>query len=147
MLSKFYIAGLLDGEGCFLIKTIKGNRPNAKNITYTTRIQLNITFKKITELLKEQYGGSIYRIKRNNPKHRDTYLWVITSQKAKKLLMDVIPHLIIKRKEAKILLELQKHIETTKDWRTKTPGKRGHSKSVMKLREKLFQQLKELRRI
>jgi len=147
MLSKQYIAGLLDGEGSFLIHKTTRERKNAVNTTYTARIQLNITYKKITELMKEQYDGNFYEFKKANPKHRNTFMWIVTSKQAKKLLNDIYPYLVIKKKEAKLLLDLQKQIENTSDWRNGKHGKRRHSKETIAQREKLFQQLLQLRRI
>lgn len=91
-----YLAGLVDGEGC--IRLHPSNRGEYRK--YYPRLQVTNTYKPLLELLVSTYGGAISGPKRSKISQKDTYDWRITGDKARKLLQDLIPLLIIKKEKA-----------------------------------------------
>lgn len=55
-----YLAGIIDGEGCFCIQ-----RPGGK--THTLRLFVMNTFKPLIDYLYKTYGGYQYSRKKKNP--------------------------------------------------------------------------------
>lgn len=100
-LTKEYIAGFFDGEGCIGLYHRKG-RVNGASL----RIQLTQNKSKesttILYYLKDKYGGAIseQRTLSNNVK----YNWQLAPRGSKVFLEDIIEHLIIKKKQALLAL-------------------------------------------
>jgi hypothetical protein len=100
VLSKEYIAGLIDGEGCIGIYEYNNRH------SFSFRVQLKGCFpRELIELLKREYGGSIFQGKQKNPKHRDFTQWAVISKYAVRFIQELLPHMIIKKEEAKLFLE------------------------------------------
>lgn len=98
MLSKEYIAGFFDGEGCIRL----GKYRHGKYITYSP--QCHITNKYIDTLIKikEQYAGNL----RPNSANPSCFQLTISGYKnIKRFLSDICPFLRQKKKEANMTLE------------------------------------------
>lgn len=107
LLSRQYIAGYFDGEGCVSITRDNRNRSNSFNIY----ISLGSTVIEPLLLLKEIYSGSIKEYKnKGGVKRKTIWYWVITSKLAEIFLEDIKDYLIIKRPQAELALELRKLI-------------------------------------
>lgn len=136
-----YLAGILDGEGNLGIKRGKG----ARFPLYQIIVRVGMCDTKVVKRLHEGFGGgyAVYPTKKAN--HRPAHYWYTTNHVLiKSLLVRLLPHLIVKKKQAKILL---KFIDVMANWKRKM----GYSnppltKSEVKKREVLFQQAKELNR-
>lgn len=95
MLPKEYIAGFFDGEGSIgVYKAIKHG-----NERYSLRTQLAQNYSKLSFQIFEQlvgtYGGAISRQdKKMN--------WQLGSEAAVKFLIDIEPHLLLKKSQAQI---------------------------------------------
>ena len=50
------------------------------------------------------YGGKVTRIKKGGRSSKDVYQWVITGENMRRLLKDILAYLIIKRKQARLIL-------------------------------------------
>lgn len=104
-----YIAGVIDSDGSL---TIYRQHRNRKASTYTPTFQLQWTkttkSKKVLDSLVKQYGGSFCEPVRRSgfSNSKPTYKYCLTSMKLRQLLLDVIPHLALKRKQAINLLRL-----------------------------------------
>jgi len=92
-----YLAGILDGEGCFSIQKSGG--------TYRTTIQVGNNSTALVKWLHKSFGGSVsHRAATITEEHQD--IWIMASKPAiAKLLPAVIPELIVRRLQASILLE------------------------------------------
>jgi len=95
-LSSEYVAGLVDGEGCFRI--VKPT--NTSHYPYG-RFMMGFTEKDsfILQSLKKKYGGSIHINKKSG--YKDVLIWFLDAQK--KLLYfidDLLPFLILKKDKA-----------------------------------------------
>ena len=99
-----YVAGLIDGEGCLRI-----HRQSKKTTsTFTAIVQLNMSNKArvIGEQMAETFGGSLYEVKSPNPKWSDQWQWRISGDVASNFVMQIRPFLMLKRKQADLILQL-----------------------------------------
>ncbi len=93
-----YLAGIVDGEGCFVIS----RRANGSYF----RLEVTSTNLALCEYLKKNYNGCMrisYR-GREGKNHKQAYRWEIEGKKAVSLIRELYPHLIIKKAVAEILL-------------------------------------------
>jgi hypothetical protein len=96
-----YLAGYLDGDG-----SISGTYIRGHNISITSTDFVAIKW------LMANYGGRFQSCQRDS-RHKLIYKWFVSGSKNKeRLLLDVIPHLLIKRDRAKLLLEILRLRET-----------------------------------
>lgn len=105
---KAYIAGIIDGEGAIFI-TKQSQRQ------FSPRIKIANTNKNIIDFLHEKIPKSskVFLRKRNNSKHKPVWEFSIRSFKViEELLKQVSPYLIIKTKQAELIL---KFIEQRKE--------------------------------
>lgn len=102
-----YLAGLLDGEGCF---TIAGSWKKAKNGTSYFHMNLLISLYNnnldIMRWLIEHFGGTFYvHHPSKKPNHKTGYSWHPKGAKNRELLiLGILPYLVIKKKQAQIAL-------------------------------------------
>jgi hypothetical protein len=98
-----YLAGIIDGEGCITVG--RGIRENGV-INYNSIVMVTNTNKAVIEWLHEQFGGMYYGSKPNNLVSKPSYRWRLLKKKdIELLLLAIIPYLIIKKEQAKVLLE------------------------------------------
>ena len=109
-----YLAGIIDGEGCFKLQRSGGGQSHAYISPYVVVVMNDKT---TIEHLHQLWGGNFRRVKQSNPRYRDGYLWSVSSQEAVNLIAMVWPFLKAKRTQAWIVFQF---------WadRTKRGGKR-----------------------
>ena len=125
-----YLAGLIDGEGCISAYYDKNNA--------SPRIRVSVvnTDKKMIDWIKKYYGGYTHHRRFRQDNWKDCYAWIINpSRKDKSLIESLIPLLITKKRQMKLVLEyivsLNNHGEKT-------------SKKVKRRRVEIYQRLKVL---
>lgn len=96
--TKAYLAGIVDGEGCITISK------NGQGVPYL-RFQLQMTDLEAIELISSVAGSKIYNIPTSNPKHKDLYKTIILGKKCQEFINIILPYLRIKRKQAEMALE------------------------------------------
>ena len=102
-LSWKYIAGLLDGEGCFDFQCINNKQyPGRPYITPRVRITMTEPAKNIIEQLKLQFGGHVEVRVPQNKVWSTAYTWAINGKRARPFLQNVKNHLILKKEQAKL---------------------------------------------
>ena len=102
-----YLAAILDGEGYLVI---------SRGPAYNVRIGITNTFMPLLELAKNKFGGSISPLK--NKKGKPAFVWYISKkQDIEKYLLALLPYLIVKRDEGKILLNYVRHNKPTPEIR------------------------------
>jgi hypothetical protein len=110
LLSSAYIAGVFDSEGSFSI--VKKRRKGARK-GYEYSVLLQITWKETPETvmtlddLRRVYGGSVIRgIERSGYSRHTKYVrYRIGAKQAKRLIEDILPHLRITCRQARICLQ------------------------------------------
>lgn len=104
-----WAAGFMDGEGTITIKRVKrGKNGKLYHLPYISCAQVtkpnNV---KALMVLQELFGGSLSTFIQK-PKYGDridTTTWNVTSKKALECAQKLLPHLIIKNRQAELLIE------------------------------------------
>jgi hypothetical protein len=113
----YWVAGIIEGEGCFYI--------NKHQKSPQTRIEVKMTDKDIINRLQQITKlGLIYHVPTDSTRHKDCYEWRVNKQPdVIGLLMTIYP-LMGKRRQAKIreCLEVWKSFQTQRQ----RPCPKGH---------------------
>ncbi len=101
-----WAAGLFDGEGCITLKRdYNGSIP-----TYSLRLVVVNTHLPALEELRLLFGlGSIRQSAPRSKKQKARWDWRVASRQAETVLRLLLPHLRIKREEAKIAVLSRKY--------------------------------------
>jgi len=96
-----YLAGIIDGEGCITIGA--GKRETCTN--YNAIICVQNTSKNLIDWIQSKIGGQVYLSKKETDKNKAAWMWRFTKKKdIELLLLAILPYLVVKREQAKILL-------------------------------------------
>lgn len=144
-----WTAGIIDGEGSVLA----GPRPLQKgkhSVGWYTRIAVSNTDIRMLEKLKELWGGYLSGAKINRPSRCEKlYTWTISHKMLIPILEKIEPFLIVKRRQAQLVLELQRRI-SAKNWVTIIDSRTGRASGralpaqEIELRRQLFLEIKKL---
>lgn len=140
-----YLAGIIDGEGCFVIGCYAFSKKTGVPHFHTT-IQITSTDKVLIEWLVDNFGGklSTYTSKQMASNcRRVPYRWVIFSDRVKHLSESILPYLIIKKDQAQIMIKMRNTFEQTR-MRKGDQGTQPLGKEILELRYELFNKLKLL---
>lgn len=143
---KAYLAGLIDGEGC--IGIYKGKSGSGHRM-HSIRVIVSMTDEAPVGFLHSLYGGRMREQPRPNGRShwKDRYEVIFADGKARQLLLDILPHLLVKRRQAEIALEF---LEGRDEYHLKKGGvKRGDpvlAAEEWERRERLRQEIRELNR-
>lgn len=106
-----YLAGVVDSDGSLTIS--RQHNKTRPNPSFTPTFQLSwvesIASRKVMELLKTSYGGSISKSKSQKGRFKNArpiIKYCITSRKLKAFLLDVAPYLRLKKSQADLCLKL-----------------------------------------
>jgi hypothetical protein len=137
-----YLAGLIDGEGYIGIK--KSRRADAVSPIYHERIQVRMVHEGAIKLLASTLGGNYYFEKAHSASGRPLYCWQASDAMAARILTVVLPHLIVKRESAQMVLALRTSKEDPRSRRRGSPAKRIMEPAVLAERERLYLAAKAL---
>ncbi len=104
---KAYVAGFIDGEGCIYVQRIKSRG------SYTIRGNVIIgcsergAIDKIFSMVENNGSRHIGQHKQK-PKWKPIYRLELSQQQGARLLQQILPYLIIKKKQAELFIELAK---------------------------------------
>lgn len=140
-----YMAGIMDGEGCFYIGNYSGNRKNGDK-HFQTVIAVSSTDNSLINWLFEVFGGGKSKYTpRQMAKNcrKQVYRWQATSHRLLHICQIILPYLVIKKRQAEIMIE----IRSTYDDLHNVKG-RQHVQNlptgVLELRQRLMDELKLL---
>lgn len=114
--SKFiYLAGIVDGEGHITIARHKTDKywkadgtvalRKTPNTMYQNVLGVRNTDLRLMDWLKEHFGGNYYGGKSSKDNWKPSWCWHSTSnEKTKLILLGILPYLILKGEQAKIVL-------------------------------------------
>jgi hypothetical protein len=88
-----YLAGYIDGEGCFSIHS------------GSIRVTVNNCYPVVLQTLQRRYGGSFRLSVKATDRHRTAFSFEIYGTKAERLIIDLLPHLVEKQSQAQLLLD------------------------------------------
>jgi hypothetical protein len=102
-----YFAGAIDADGFISIqKTVRKNKSRVPHVYYNAKIGLTSTNNAaVLDLLKENFGGSVYTYKPDNPNHRPWGVWQTSDKHARDILMVLQPYFMAKKRQAEILID------------------------------------------
>lgn len=100
---KAYIAGIIDGEGSISIV----RRTDEDRFIGRIYIGQGVKGLSVLNFIKDRFGGCLYEYKASKATNGSMYRWIATDAKAKKIALKVVPFLLIKREQARILIALQ----------------------------------------
>lgn len=135
-----YIAGLFDGEGTFTIS--KARRKDYPDYSFE-EIYITNSNKEIMNWLVENLGGSIRITRYGNKKWKNVYKWFLPAKMRVDFIKNIIPFVIIKKKQALLLLDFISLMESQK---AKIRGINGLTNSERNEREKILIQVRALNR-
>lgn len=106
-----YMAGIIDGEGYIgIIARTRG---------YLLSLHINNTSENIINWIAGHFGGRSNSYQPSSPNNKRMYSWQATGQRAKDVIWQVQPYLVIKSEHANIALNFpignQWHIFTTNE--------------------------------
>jgi hypothetical protein len=138
------LATLIDTEGCIFITRAcrqKGRR-NGALVYHRLRVVVSNTDLGLMQWLKEHFGGYIGKqsAKSNKLSDRLCFNWIVHSKAAEDVLRFCLPYFLVKRKQAEVALIFR-------DTFTNKRGRRGFAEGELTERDKLRDQLSELKRI
>lgn len=109
MINLQYLAGFIDGEGWIGIYKSKANGKQQKTDRFTLEVGIGQTLKGLDlfKVLEEQFEGRISFYQPKNGNAQPQCKFVITGDKARKLLIQIEPYLILKRTQAQIAIKFQ----------------------------------------
>ena len=146
-ITKQYAAGMVEADGSVSITRQQPNKDSI-HIRYQARVTVSNNCRLVAESLKETFDvGGIYQgTRKKNPNHRDIYSWIVVGPPAIKFLKLILPHMLVKHEQAKLVLALQANIDKH---RHDLGG--GHWLSpkrtqVMEYRETLFRKCRDLKK-
>lgn len=103
-----YLAGILDGEGHMSVTVDRKNR------RHFAAVGVSNTSWQLMEWLHSNFGGNI--IHRTNPANkqfwRDRYEWRIYTKAIDGLLPKVLPFLVVKAPQARLILDLRESLKS-----------------------------------
>ena len=135
-----YLAGLFDGEGCISILKEKDQR-GFKSYRYRLRIQITNTNKSVMDWLNERFNFYITERKDLKKNWKRCWVGVRHDRKARNLLVEMLPYLKVKKDEALLAIEFQKHKDTVGT----SNGASGLTLEQIEYRERLKKELSALK--
>lgn len=107
-LNKNYSGGLVDGEGTIRLR-VRKSKTNKIGLRFVPEVSMEMVESESTisifNKLQDKYEGTLKHRKVNNPNHRDKIQFYVLGQKAKIMIQDLIDVLIVKRRQAELILE------------------------------------------
>lgn len=105
-----YIAGIIDGEGCFYFGKVKQGR-YGNGTQWHCKLAVTSTDKILTDWLNETFGGckeQRYRYTSKKTYERPIYRWDATGELLDYLLPKIYPYLLIKKPQCEVMFEIRK---------------------------------------
>lgn len=138
-----YLAGFIDGEGCFFIghHLCKSKTTGNKYPNYHTILKISNNCKNVLDWIQKTFGGRITKFNKNRLKDRNdfTYEVYMTGNLLTDITEMLLPFLKVKHEHAKVMLEMRKTFSRT--------GSRGPIKQlpdVLEKRRELRDQMTQL---
>ena len=153
-----YLAGFIDGEGSLMIRknnyrVINPKYGDCKNPQYSPRVGVKNTREEPLILLKETFGGYLQKDKKIYPSisgfksNKPIYVYSAEHNIAYLVVETLLPYLIIKKKQAEVILELRETKKEATKNRYKNNaefhGKPYRQESILKF-EQLYNEVKIL---
>ena len=110
-----YLAGAMDSDGFFSIKKStygKRVKKDCYNATYHATMGLKQVHPDVPNLLKSTFGGHVRICKPQTQNSKELWSYAATNKKAGDACRLLLPYLLIKKEQAKAILELRESKDT-----------------------------------
>lgn len=124
-----YLAGIVDGEGSICIYRVNPAKYNRyQNPAFRGVLNISNTRKELFDWIEKHFGNlnkskkhrrSIF--KKNSTHERYIYEWVIQGHRVLDLCKQLLPYLVLKKRQAEIMIEFRKTFELQKGYGAHTP--------------------------
>jgi hypothetical protein len=97
-----YLAGFIDGEGCFFL----GYRKIGKRNCFPTSVLVAQTSQAVLHEYQASFGGTVHdhgKTKKNRP----AWMWAIHGENAERLTRLVRPYLKVKKEQAEVFMQMR----------------------------------------
>lgn len=104
-----YLAGIIDGEGCFYAGKIPVQKNGKTVFHYHCSIKVDKTSYELIEYLSNTFGGNREYSwwKKKNPKYKPVYAWYSTGLMLDYICDQIFPFLIVKKKQCELMINLR----------------------------------------
>ena len=133
-----YLAGIVDGEGCFYFGKVKQGR-YGNGTQWHCKLAVTNTDKSLTDWLNELFGGTQeirYRYTSKQAFCRPIHRWDCSGLMLDYICPLILPYLIIKKRQCETIMEIRKTYANI--------GSKRLSEEVVKLREDLLVTMRNL---
>ena len=139
-----YLAGIIDGEGCFHICLLSKNSNDGYiNPHYRGVLKVSNTDQKLIEWLKETFQGTDSACTRSTSSkkfEREVFDWVVTGFRLLDLCEQVLPYLIIKKRHCENMIRFKNTYPRVKTGR----GNKILSKDILDIRQSCLEESRKL---
>lgn len=133
-----YLAGLMDGEGSFMITRSRNPYNGTSKYAYIAGIQVGMVTPQPLHVLKSIFGGSIY-VERVPGNRQDVYRWRVNGRAdTMRVIEALLPYLMVKREAALVLYDF------CKNWEIPANKQKGVSPWEIQRREEAYQKIRQL---
>lgn len=105
-----YMAGIIDGEGSICVYSFFAS-PHQRNgkryLRHSTMLSVSNTSTALMDWIVERFGSKMRTVKRTRQDWKQAYHWQVGYARAAEILQAVLPYLVIKRRQAELLIEFQ----------------------------------------
>lgn len=136
--TRAYIAGLVDGEGCISISR------DRRGVSYHLRVEISMVNKSVIQFLHNSLGGGFYRHNKARGRQREDWSWRVFGQRAYNVLKLLLPYLRVKKANAMLGIDFR---DNWQDQRRQSGYKRGQPHiqyEELKRRQECYIKMKEL---
>jgi len=105
-----YLAGAMDSDGCISIKKSTYHlrvRKDSSNPTYSEQLSLKQVTPQIPELLAATFGGMVRLAAGQTENSKPLFHWQTTDTTAARAAQMLLPYLLVKCRQAELVLELR----------------------------------------
>lgn len=134
-----YIAGVMDGEGCFMVQ--RYIRKRHSSLAYRAYMNVTNNHVPLLQFLQKEIGGRITRhsIRPGKYEKNKCYVLALSANEIRNVLPRIIPLLFVKKEQAEILLEFLS--------RQEQQGLRPPTSEMLVFYEDCYQRIRDLKKV
>lgn len=134
-----WLAGVIDGEGSIFI-SLAANPAYRRGFFYRPQLLVSNSDRQFLIRISEVIGeGTVHRAKKGDDRTRTRWEYVATAGVLRTVLPQILPYLIVKREQAKTMLDYFEFIDTHPLW-----GLKSVHPSYYDSLDSIYRKLKEL---
>jgi hypothetical protein len=133
-----YLAGIVDGEGCFYTGMVKQGRYGS-GYQFHALLKVSNTHRGLIDYLENTFGGNreyAYCKQRANPNFKPVYSWQATGLMLDYLCPMILPYLIVKRQQCELMIKIRSTY--------KNIGSKRLPQEIIDIRLGIVQEMKKL---